>query len=83
MNNIPETKATNNIPDYFKYLLGMFQSTNVILPDKRDPKAEIRLLRFSSLHKRSFYTGIETISLEGTFCDTVQVPSGVDDMQLI
>ena len=26
---------------------------------------------------------IETISPEGTFCDTVQVPSGVGDMQLI
>ena len=26
---------------------------------------------------------IETVSLEGTFCDTVQVPSGADDMQLI
>ena len=27
---------------------------------------------------------IETVSPEGTFCDTVQqVPSGVDDMQLI
>ena len=26
---------------------------------------------------------IETVSLEGTFCDTVQVPSGTDDMQLI
>ena len=28
-------------------------------------------------------TGIETVSPEGTFCDTVQVPSGADDMQLI
>ena len=26
---------------------------------------------------------IETVSPEGTFCDTVQVPSGVGDMQLI
>ena len=26
---------------------------------------------------------IETVSPEGTFCDTVQVPSGADDMQLI
>ena len=26
---------------------------------------------------------IETVSREGTFCDTVQVPSGVGDMQLI
>ena len=26
---------------------------------------------------------IETVGLEGTFCDTVQVPSGVGDMQLI
>ena len=25
---------------------------------------------------------IETVSPEGTFCDTVQVPSGVGDMQL-
>ena len=25
---------------------------------------------------------IETISPEGTFCDTVQVPSSVDDMEL-
>ena len=27
--------------------------------------------------------GIETVSSEGPFCDTVQVPSGVGDMQLI
>ena len=26
---------------------------------------------------------IETVSPEGIFCDTVQVPSGADDMQLI
>ena len=26
---------------------------------------------------------IETVSPEGTFCDTVQFPSGADDMQLI
>ena len=26
---------------------------------------------------------IETVSSEGTFCDTVQVPSGAGDMQLI
>ena len=26
---------------------------------------------------------IETVSLEGTFCDNVQVPSGADDTQLI
>ena len=26
---------------------------------------------------------IETVSLEGTFCDTVQIPSAVGDMQLI
>ena len=26
---------------------------------------------------------IETVSPEGTFCDTVQVPSGAEDMQLI
>ena len=26
---------------------------------------------------------IETVSSEGTFCDTVQVPSGVGDMELI
>ena len=26
---------------------------------------------------------IETVSAEGTFCDTVQVPSGGGDMQLI
>ena len=26
---------------------------------------------------------IKTVSLEGTFCDTVQVPSGAGDMQLI
>ena len=26
---------------------------------------------------------IETVSPEGTFCDTVQVPSGAGDMQLI
>ena len=26
---------------------------------------------------------IETVSPEGTFCDTVQVPSGAADMQLI
>ena len=26
---------------------------------------------------------IETVSPEGTFCDTVQVPSGDGDMQLI
>ena len=26
---------------------------------------------------------IETLSPEGTFCDTVQVPSGAGDMQLI
>ena len=25
---------------------------------------------------------IETVSLEGTFCDTVQVPSGAGDIQL-
>ena len=25
----------------------------------------------------------ETVSPEGTFCDTVQVPPGADDMQLI
>ena len=25
---------------------------------------------------------IETVSLEGTFCDTVQVPSGADDMEV-
>ena len=25
---------------------------------------------------------IETVSPEGTFCDTVQVPSGAGDMQL-
>ena len=30
------------------------------------------------LHRR-----IETVSPEGTFCDTVQVPSGADDMELI
>ena len=29
------------------------------------------------------WTPIETVSPEGTFCDTVQVPSGVGDMQLI
>ena len=28
-------------------------------------------------------THIETVSPEGTFCDTVQVPSGAGDMQLI
>ena len=26
---------------------------------------------------------VETVSLEGTFCDTVQVPFGAGDMQLI
>ena len=26
---------------------------------------------------------LETVSPEGTFCDTVQVPSGAGDMQLI
>ena len=26
---------------------------------------------------------IETVSPEGTFCDFVKYPSGVDDMQLI
>ena len=26
---------------------------------------------------------IETVSLEGTFCDTVQVPSDAEDMELI
>ena len=26
---------------------------------------------------------IETVSPEGTFCDTVQVPSGAGDMELI
>ena len=26
---------------------------------------------------------IETVSLEGTFCDTVQIPSSVGDMELI
>ena len=26
---------------------------------------------------------VETVSPEGTFCDTVQVPSGAADMQLI
>ena len=26
---------------------------------------------------------IETLSLEGTFCDTVQVPSVADDLELI
>ena len=29
------------------------------------------------------YGAIETVSPEGTFCDTVQVPSGAGDMQLI
>ena len=29
------------------------------------------------------YMIIETVSPEGTFCDTVQVPSGAGDMQLI
>ena len=31
--------------------------------------------------KDSLY--VETVSPEGTFCDTVQVPSGAGDMQLI
>ena len=26
---------------------------------------------------------VETVSPEGTFCDTLQVPSGAEDMQLI
>ena len=28
-------------------------------------------------------TVIETVSPEGTFCDTVQIPSSVGDMELI
>ena len=27
--------------------------------------------------------GIETVSPEGTFCDTVQIPSSFGDMELI
>ena len=32
---------------------------------------------------KSVHQVIEIASPEGTFCDTVQVPSGVGDMQLI
>ena len=28
------------------------------------------------------HSAIETVSPEGTFCDTVQVPSSADDMEL-
>ena len=28
-------------------------------------------------------TSIETVNPEGTFCDTVQLPSGAGDMELI
>ena len=31
----------------------------------------------------SYEISIETVSPEGTFCDTVQVPSGDGDMELI
>ena len=44
-------------------------------------------LKVSSAKRRPFCLGlnavIETISPEGTFCDTVQVPYGAGDMQLI
>ena len=42
------------------------------------------MLRLKLIHvnKRGHLT-IETVSPEGTFCDTVQVPSGAVDMQLI
>ena len=36
----------------------------------------------SNIRKSSFIT-IETVSPEGTFCDTVQVPSNGGDMELI
>ena len=29
------------------------------------------------------FQSIETVSPEGTFCDTVQIPSSVGDMELI
>ena len=31
----------------------------------------------------AFVLPIETVSPEGTFCDTVQIPSSVGDMELI
>ena len=32
---------------------------------------------------RRNYGVIETVSPEGTFCDTIQVPSGAGDMELL
>ena len=37
----------------------------------------------NSLDSRLKYSNIETVSPEGTFCDTVQIPSSVGDMELI
>ena len=35
------------------------------------------------LHESEVPITIETVSPEGTFCDTVQIPSSVGDMELI
>ena len=43
-------------------------------------------MMFISVYPSRYFTLLavhrETVSLEGTFCDTVQVPSGAGDMKL-
>ena len=57
----------------------LFHAVGQIVCLKLMPKTPIQRL------KRLFLDDypIETASPEGTFCDTIQVPSGAGDMQLI
>ena len=47
------------------------------------PQDEIWIKIEKRLFMSNQFENIETVSPEGTFCDTVQVPSGSGDMQLI
>ena len=45
-------------------------------------KFHLNFSRMSNYQQSSVAT-METVSPEGTFCDTVQIPSSVGDMELI
>ena len=63
---------------------GFLHVSNVfLLNSQKTPciSVYIKYVTFAWPYQQDFT--IETVSPEGTFCDTVQVPSSVGDMQLI
>ena len=60
-----------------KYCLG---STHTCMMSQTFPTSHVYMCKVCMMQNKQT---IETVSPEGTFCDTVQIPSSVGDMELI